>query len=90
MTHELKTWPDFYEAILDGRKNFEVRRDDRGFQAGDLVYLREYDPASGGRYTGRSLQARIGYVLSQPVGREGATLGGHAVFSLLDVQEIRS
>ena len=87
-THELKTWPEFFEAIVDGRKNFEVRRDDRGFQAGDSVYLREYNPLHGGRYTGRALEARIGYVLSNPVGREGATLGGHAVFSLLDITEV--
>ena len=84
VTHELKTWPEFYEAIVDGRKNFEVRCDDRGFQAGDSVYLREWDPSRG--YTGRRLTARIGYVLHNPVGRDGATLGGHSVFSLLDIE----
>ena len=86
--HELKTWPEFFEAIIDGRKNFEVRRDDRGFQAGDHVYLREWDPSHGGRYTGRRIRARIGYVLHNPVGRDGATLGGHSVFSLLDIKEL--
>jgi hypothetical protein len=85
-THELKTWPAFFEPIMDGRKNFEVRRDDRGFQAGDTVVLREYEPDRGGRYTGRALKAQIGYVLHEPVGRDGATLGGHSVFSLLDIQ----
>ena len=86
-THELKTWPEFFQAIVDGRKNFEVRRDDRGFQAGDAVWLKEWDPAHGGHYTGRSLHALIGYVLHHPVGRDGATLGGHSVFSLLDIEE---
>jgi len=86
-THELKTWPDFFEAILDGQKNFEVRYDDRGFQTGDHVYLREYDPSNGGRYTGRWITARIGYVLHQPPGRRGDTLNGYAVFSLLNVAD---
>lgn len=69
--HKLKTWPDFFQAIVDGRKNFEVRLDDRGFQAGDTVRLREWDPAirpSGlslvdSNYTGREVTAEIGYVL---------------------------
>jgi hypothetical protein len=84
--HELKTWPDFFQPIVDGSKTFEVRFDDRGFQRGDFAYLREYDPSSGGRYTGRALRARIGYVLTRPVGRAGASLGGHCVFSLLDIE----
>ena len=91
--HALKTWPDFFQAIADGRKNFEVRYDDRGFQAGDMVVLREWDPnhhASGlsiadTQYTGRSITATIGYVLHQPVGGVGATLNGYVVFSLLDI-----
>jgi hypothetical protein len=87
-THHLKCWPDFYEAIVDGRKNFEVRYDDRGFQAGDKVYLREYDPKSGGRFTGRRCTAVIGYVLSNPVGRRGDSLNGYVVFSLLELEEL--
>ena len=30
-THYLKTWPEPFAAILDGRKMFEVRVNDRGF-----------------------------------------------------------
>jgi hypothetical protein len=71
-THELKTWPTFFQAVLDGRKNFDVRYDDRGYQAGDTVVLREWDPDKyvlnplarvDERYTGHRLQAEIGYVL---------------------------
>jgi len=90
-THELKTWTDYFQAIVDGRKNFEVRYNDRGFQAGDYVRLVEIDNHSigGRRTTGRIIDARIGYVLSQPVGRAGASFDGFVVFSLLNIKEGR-
>jgi len=42
--HELKCWPDPFQAILDGRKRFEFRRDDRGYAVGDILDLHEWDP----------------------------------------------
>ena len=44
MTHELKVWPQYFEMLLDGRKKFEVRENDRNFQLGDVLTLREFDP----------------------------------------------
>jgi hypothetical protein len=58
-THELKTWPEYFQAVLDGRKTFEIRRNDRGFEVGDRVLLLEW---MGGRYTGRELDRRIVYL----------------------------
>ncbi len=43
-THYLKTWPQFYGAVARGDKNFEVRKDDRAYQAGDTLTLQYYDP----------------------------------------------
>lgn len=37
--HILKTWPAYFDAVKRGDKSFEVRRDDRGFQKGDVVVL---------------------------------------------------
>lgn len=37
--HELKTLPRYWDAIADGRKTFEVRRNDRAFQTGDILAL---------------------------------------------------
>lgn len=62
MHHELKIWPAFYEAVSDGRKTFEVRLNDRGFQAGDTVELKRWDNVRE-RYTGEQLTYQIGYVL---------------------------
>lgn len=45
MTHELKLYEDFADAVLCGDKNFEVRKNDRGFQKGDLVKFRVIDRA---------------------------------------------
>lgn len=67
-THELKTWPTYFEAILSGAKRFEVRKNDRDFAVGDVLVLREWDPApAGGRsapaYTGRQFVARVTYLM---------------------------
>lgn len=69
MDHELKTWPPFFQAIVDGRKTFEVRRNDRGFQAGDRLRLREWDPSESMqpvsfRYSGREVHVLVTYVLT--------------------------
>lgn len=82
--HELKTWPQFFAAIESGRKTFEVRRNDRGFNAGDVLYLREYDPkrkipgCADGSYTGNAFHVRVTYVLSgEAVGiKEGFVVMG--------------
>lgn len=42
--HLLKTWPGAWHAVNDGRKRFEWRKDDRGFEVGDLLSLLLYDP----------------------------------------------
>lgn len=44
MKHELKIWPQYYSRVTDGSKTFEVRDNDRGFQQGDTVLLKEWDP----------------------------------------------
>lgn len=61
-THDLKTWPASFEEILKGTKRFEVRKTtDRIFAIGDLLLLREYDPApnQSAAYTDRTITARV-------------------------------
>jgi hypothetical protein len=43
--HELKTWPEFFDAVARCEKRFEVRKNDRGFQRGDTLVLRRWDPS---------------------------------------------
>lgn len=62
--HELKTWPEPFAAVLDGRKRFEIRKADRPFTDGDVLLLREWDPKAeefNGAYTGRSVKVQITY-----------------------------
>ena len=40
--HELKIWPQYFDAIASGIKTFEVRKDDRGFAVGDTLVLKEW------------------------------------------------
>lgn len=59
-THNLKTLPSYFQAVIEGRKNFEVRSNDRGFQVEDFIVLHEWD---GCIYTGRqTTPIRITYM----------------------------
>lgn len=61
-THELKSWPDHFDAILDGRARAQVRYNDRDYQAGDHLMLREWSNAAT-MYTGRAVLVRVTHAL---------------------------
>jgi hypothetical protein len=64
-THTLKTWPEPFQAVLDGRKKHEVRVDDRGFAVGDHLHLEEWVPGEA-RYTGQSVTVAVTYISRGP------------------------
>jgi len=67
MTHKLKTWPQYFYAVWDGRKTFEYRDAfDRDFQVGDTLILQEYDPNTGA-YSGRSIDCDVTYILRDEI-----------------------
>lgn len=63
--HELKTWPEFYQAIEDGSKAFELRRYDRDFKIGDTLVLKEYDPDND-TYSGRQTSVFVTFIIADP------------------------
>lgn len=58
--HELKIWPSFFCAVKEGRKTYEIRKNDRGFMVGDSIRLNEYDLSHG--YTGQSIDVKVTYL----------------------------
>src|ERR1700722_16492529 len=62
MEHKVKSWPEFFEAVLSGVKTHDVRRmSDRDYQVGDTLRLMEFDPEKQ-QHTGRELCVQITYI----------------------------
>ncbi len=78
--HELKCWPEYFQEVWNGNKNFELRKNDRDYQTGDMLRLMEWDPKSSD-YTDRVIYKTIKYILSD----EGARFGleqGYCILGL--------
>jgi len=59
---EKKAWPELFEKVKSGEKTFDLRLDDFKCNIGDILILREWDPKRK-RYTGRSLEKKVTFVL---------------------------
>jgi hypothetical protein len=65
--HELKIWPEPFNAVVTLRKTHEIRScTDRIFEVGDRLFLREWVPERS-TYTGASAYVDVLYI----------TPGGH-------------
>lgn len=67
MTHKIKIKESFANAVYDGRKTFEIRNNDRGYQAGDKVQFTVLYDSDGCELIGHPLsyhEYEITYVLS--------------------------
>jgi len=81
----LKTEKPYFQEVVNGKKNFEIRKNDRDYIAGDYIQLLEVEPVDDHlhRYTGRFVCAKIGFVTNyqQQI--------GFVVFSLLEISEVK-
>ena len=59
---ERKCWPEYFQKILTGEKNFELRLGAFECEVGDILLLREWDPQIE-EYTGRHLEREITFIL---------------------------
>lgn len=71
--HDLKCWPEFFQPLVEGRKPFDYRLNDRDYQVGDILHQREFVPPaedldSAGYYTGRSIRHRVTFILDDKLG----------------------
>ena len=88
MIHALKTEPQFFEAVINKQKNFEVRKNDRDFRVGDYLALNELDDKREG-YTGRSVLLRVKYILDdERFCKEGFVVLGFHPIAVSDVEEM--
>lgn len=77
--HHLKILPKYFEDVQAGKKNFEIRENDRDFKVGDILILKEYENE---KYTGRIVKRKVNYIL---YGDKPFTLGlakGYCILGL--------
>lgn len=73
--HELKIDAKAFDASTRGDKLFEIRFNDRNFEVGDELWLRETLHTEDEMkinempliYTGRELTVKVNYILSGPI-----------------------
>ncbi len=63
-----KCWPEFFELMLSGKKNADLRLADFGLKARDILVLEEWDPKTK-KYTGRKLSKKVKAVHKVDVAR---------------------
>lgn len=73
--HDLKIEPKYFQDIIDDRKRFEIRKNDRDYRDGDVLFLREW---KNGKYTGREIRCIVPYVLKNVDGLSD----GYAILSI--------
>jgi len=83
--HHLKSWPQFFIAIKEGKRTHELRRSDRDFEVGDIMVLHEFHP-EGQTYTGAACTVEITSMtsFSQPCAVSGEAL--NADFCILSIR----
>lgn len=73
MIHELKTDPGVFEKSIRGEKKFEIRFNNREFDIGDILVLKETrysgEAMKHGKpleYTGREMKMEVRYIMHGP------------------------
>ena len=82
--HYLKILPEYFDAVLSGKKTFEVRYNDRDFKEGDLLILEEYSVFDF-LYTGRTVCVKVTYILDNP----DFVKKGYVILGIKKVEEMK-
>jgi hypothetical protein len=78
VTHTLKCNHEYFIHSWEGLKPFEIRNNDKAYQKGDIVMLKEI---MGHAYTGRIITGTIGFVTTF------VQKDGFVVFSLIKTKK---
>jgi hypothetical protein len=81
---ELKSWPKFFQPIINQTRTHELRRNDRNFKVGDQLILREYDPDES-KYTGRRCKAEVTSITSSEESCAVSREALHPEFCILSI-----
>ncbi|MDI6717558.1 MAG: DUF3850 domain-containing protein [Patescibacteria group bacterium] len=55
-----KIWPEYFGAVILGKKKYELRLNDFEINEGDTLVLEEWDPKIK-EYTGRKIEKKVTY-----------------------------
>ncbi|AFK66693.1 RNA-binding protein [Colwellia phage 9A] len=70
--HELKITPSNFNMVVTGGMTFQIRKHDRDFREGDIVFLKEF---KGKEFTGRTQPCKLNLILTHTDGlKEGFCL----------------
>jgi hypothetical protein len=89
--YEVKSWPWFFEQMINGHKKHDMRdKRDQEYAVGDRMLLREFDPRNG-QYTGRASIATITYITDNvtPCAMSSSALDNSFAILSVDVQSPR-
>ncbi len=87
--HELKLLIKYFKDVEQGRKTFELRKNDRDFKVGDTLILKEYHPGdtdykdgiyTPAHYTNNETVKKIVYIL------QGGQCGLEEGYVILGIQ----
>ena len=79
--HRLKIAKMFFDVVDAGKKSFELQKNDRNYQIGDILEMHEMD---NGEETGRITEKKVIYVLEGFKGLEK----GYCILGLKEVEEV--
>lgn len=65
--HQIKLGASFFDQVCRGEKNFELRKNDRGYKTGDVLEMLEF---ADGKFTGRTVKVLVTYILEEYTGLE--------------------
>ncbi len=71
VTHHLNVAPEYFDALIEGRKTFEIRLNDRDFQVGDVLVLKKH--SESGVFSPPFFRRTVSYVLTDEFA--GLTMG---------------
>lgn len=83
--HVLKTIDRYWDAIADGTKTFEVRKNDRAFQKGDTLILQRWEDGKFGMHRStpfQTLSMKITYML------QGGQFGIEPAYCVLGFKKV--